>query len=69
MVDGSVTKPFIGEIILPWETFEKTGNAQKCREASRRKYGTERAKVEALVEQWIVKKFKGLSYQDVAKKQ
>ena len=69
MIDGSVTKPFIGEIILPWETFEKTGNAQKCRDASRRKYGTERLKVEALVEQWIVKKFKGLNYQDIAKKQ
>jgi hypothetical protein len=68
MVDGSVTKPFIGEIILPWETFEKTGNAQKCREASRRKYGTERLKVESLVEQWIVKKFKGLDYQTIAKK-
>lgn len=69
MIDGSVTKPFIGEIILPWETFEKTGNAQKCRDASRRKYGTDRLQVEALVEKWIVKNFKGLKYSDIAKKE
>jgi hypothetical protein len=66
MVDGSSTKPFNAEIIKPWETFAKTGNEQKIIEFSRQKYGTNRAVVEANVEKWITKSFKGVKYSDIA---
>lgn len=68
MIDGSVSKPFNAEIIKPWEYFTKTGNAQKAIEYSRMTYGTDRALVEATVEKWIVKNFKGLKYGDIVKK-
>lgn len=67
MVDGSSTKPFNAEIIKPWEAFQKTGNEQKCVEHSRNTYGGDRAAIEANVEKWITKSFKGLKYQDTAK--
>lgn len=68
MIDGSVSKPFNAEIIKPWEYFTKTGNAQKAIEHSRMTYGTDRALIEATVEKWIVKNFKGLKYGDIVKK-
>ncbi len=67
MVDGSSTKPFNAEIIKPWEAFQKTGHEQKCVEHSRNTYGGDRAAIEANVEKWITKSFKGLKYQDTAK--
>lgn len=68
MVDGQDTKPFNAEILRPWENFQKTGNENKVREHSRNTYGTDRAIVEANVEKWITKSFKGIKYQDVAGK-
>jgi len=69
MVDGSSTKPFNAEIIKPWETFTATGNEQKVIEHSRNTYGTDRMIIEANVEKWITKSFKGLKYTDIAPKQ
>ena len=67
MVDGSTTKPFNAEIIKPWEAFQKTGNEQKCVDFSRNTYGGDRAVIEANVEKWITKSFKGLKYSDMGK--